>query len=365
MERPVFKPVGTPVEELDTPALVVDLEALEHNIRTVHGTFERGPSTLRPDASAHLCPALANMQLAVDGTAGGVAVSTLGEAEVFAQNGIDDILIANLLVTDSKMARACAIARRHRLTVTAERQDHVGRLSEAAARSGATLEVLVHVRSAVDGIGCGPGPESLSLANAIDSADGLTFAGLFADAGHRAAVGPNPVLASLEPVLGTKRDLEVAGLPVASLCVVGSDDLVASGGMDGVTEVVAGFYALMDQNHGAQFPSLQHAAKLLATVISHPEPDIAWVDTGQKATSIDTGLPVTDGAPGATVTGMSAEHGGLALEGDAQGMYEVGDKVWLVPSDIGNTANVYDYIQVARGGRLEAIWEVAARGQYR
>ena len=149
------------------------------------------------------------------------------------------------------------------------------------------------------------------------------------------------------------------------LVLLAAVDLVASGGMDGVTEVVAGFYALMDQKHGAQFPSLQHAAKLLATVITHPEPGIAWVDTGQKATSIDPGLPVVDGVPGATLMRMSAEHGGLALEGDAQGMFDIGDKLWLVPSDIGNSANVYDYIHVARDGKLEAIWEVAARGQYR
>ena len=365
MERPVFKPLGTAVEELDTPALVVDLEALEHNIRTVHRTFEHGPSTLRPDASAHLCPAVANMQLAVRGTAGGIAVSTLGEAEVFAQNGIDDILIANFLVTDSKIARACAIARQQRLSVTVERQDNVRHLSEAAAKSGATMGVLIHVRTASDGIGCEPGSESMSLANAIDSADGLRFAGLFADAGQGPAVGRVAGPTSLDPVLRAKGDMEAAGLPVETLCVAGSDDLVTSGGMEGVTEVVAGFYALMDQRHRTQFPSLQHAAKLLATVITHPEPGVAWVDTGQKATSIDTGLAVVDGARGATLTRMSAEHGGLVLEGDAEDMFEVGDRVWLVPSDIGNTANVYDYIQVARDGRLEAIWEVAARGQYR
>ena len=353
------------MEELDTPALVIDLEALDHNIRTVHGAFERGASTLRPDASAHLCPALANMQLAVDGTVGGVAVSTVGEAEVFAQSGIDDILIANLLVTDSKIARACAIARQHRLSVTAERHDNVRRLSEAAARIGATVEVLVHVRTATDGIGCEPGPESTSLANAIDSAEGLRFAGLFADAGHRPAVGPKAGPTSLEAVLGTRVDLEGAGLPVETVCVAGSDDLVASGGMDGVTEVVAGFYALMDQTHVARFPSLRRAAKLLATVITHPEPGVAWVDAGQKAASIDTGLPVVDGVPGVTLVRMSAEHGGLALDGEAEGMFDVGDKVWLIPSDIGNTANVFDYFQVARGGRLEAIWDVAARGQYR
>jgi 3-hydroxy-D-aspartate aldolase len=305
------------------------------------------------------------MQLAIAGTVGGVAVSTVGEAEVFAQSGVNDILIANLLVTESKIIRACAIARQQRLTVTVESHDNVERLSEAAARSGATLDVLVHVRTATDGIGCESGPVATSLASAIDGAPGLRFAGLFADAGQRPVIGPSAAPASLEGVLWTRDDLEGAGLPVDTVCVAGSDDLVATGGTDGVTEVVAGFYALMDQTHGDKFPSLRHAAKLLATVITRPEPGVAWVDAGQKAASIDTGLPAVDGVTGATLVRMSAEHGGLALDGDAEGMLDVGDKVWLVPSDVGNSANVFDYFQVARGGRLEASWDVAARGQYR
>ncbi|MDP6073311.1 MAG: DSD1 family PLP-dependent enzyme, partial [SAR202 cluster bacterium] len=156
-----------------------------------------------------------------------------------------------------------------------------------------------------------------------------------------------------------------AGLDVDTVCLAGAHDLASDDDSGVVTEVVTGVYALMDHNYGSLHPGLKHAAKLLTTVITHPELDLAWLDTGQKAASADTGLPAIDGIPGATLTRMSAEHGGVALEGDAQSEFEIGDKVWLIPADIANCANLYDYIYAAQDGKLVATWEVAARGRYR
>jgi D-serine deaminase-like pyridoxal phosphate-dependent protein len=128
--------------------------------------------------------------------------------------------------------------------------------------------------------------------------------------------------------------------------------------------VIAGAYALMDDRHTTYHSNLRHAAKILTTVITHPEPEVAWLDTGQKASSVDTGLPAVDGVSGVSLSRMSAEHGGLVVKGDAQETLSIGDKVWLIPSDIGNCANVYDFIHAAENGALEAVWDVAARGQY-
>ena len=120
----------------------------------------------------------------------------------------------------------------------------------------------------------------------------------------------------------------------------------------------------MDNRHTDFHTNLSHAARILTTVITHPEPDVAWLDTGQKASSIDTGLPKVDGTSGVNLARMSAEHGGLVVDGDAQNSLGIGDKVWLIPSDIGNCLNVYDYIHVIRNGKLETMWNVEARGQY-
>jgi len=158
--------------------------------------------------------------------------------------------------------------------------------------------------------------------------------------------------------------VEKAGMEVGTVSVGGTHNYEIVGAMAGVTEVHSGSYALMDQRYSQYRPQFQPAAKVLATVTSRPEPGLAIIDTGQKAIGADTGLPVVDGILGASVLSLSAEHGSLKLEGDADRSLDLGDKLWLVPWDIGTCANLYDYIHAARGGRLEAVWQVAARGRY-
>ena len=137
MERPIMKPIGAPAEELDTPSLVVDLSALESNINHFHSRFldSQGPK-LRPHIQSHLSPAIAHMQLRAPGTVGGIAVSTLGQAETFAQQGFHDILITNLVVTASKISRAAALAKRIGLTIGADSHRNISDLGMAATSAG-------------------------------------------------------------------------------------------------------------------------------------------------------------------------------------------------------------------------------------
>jgi 3-hydroxy-D-aspartate aldolase len=361
MERPVFKPVGTPVEELDTAALVVDIESVKHNIAVVHGAFDSGPSLIRPDVHAHLCPAIAAMQLDSPGTVGGVAATTVGEAEIFAENGVSDILIRSLLVTKQKITRACGMAARCSIKVVVESEANAKMLSQAASDAGVELGVLVQVRSVGGHIGAASTDDALALTRAIITLPGLEFKGLYAE-GHSEDQSPDSK--TIQTLLETRDVLSGAGIEVSIVSVSADDRLIDAGGADGITEVIAGAYALMDNRHTAYHSNLRHAAKILTTVITRPEPDVAWLDTGQKAASIDTGLPQVDGTSGVSLTRMSAEHGGLVVDADAQDSFNIGDKVWLIPSDIGNCANVYDFIHAADNGKLEAVWDVSARGQY-
>jgi D-serine deaminase-like pyridoxal phosphate-dependent protein len=361
MERPVFKPVGTPVEELDTPALVVNIESVKHNIATVHGAFDSGPSLIRPDVHAHLCPAIAAMQLDSPGTVGGVATTTVGEAEVFAENGVSDILIRSLLVTRQKITRACGLAGRCSIKVVVESEANAKMLSQGASDAGVELGVLVQVRSVGGHIGAASTDDALAVTRAIVTLPGLAFKGLYAE-GH--SENQSPDSKTIQTLLETRDVLAGAGIEVSIVSVSADDALIDAGGADGITEVIAGAYALMDNRHTAYHSNLRHATKILTTVITRPEPDVAWLDTGQKAASIDTGLPQVDGTSGVSLTRMSAEHGGLVVETDAQDSFNIGDKVWLIPSDIGNCANVYDFIHAADNGKLKAVWDVSARGQY-
>jgi D-serine deaminase-like pyridoxal phosphate-dependent protein len=178
MERPIFKPVGTPVEHLDTPALVVDLAILERNIDTLHAFFRQHEAKVRPHLESHRCPAIAHKQLAAGGTVGGICVSTVGQAEVFAEHGFTDILVASEIVPAQKIDRLCALARHASMTVAVDQPQNVRDLSNAARTHGVTLHVVVDVHTRGNGCGVEPGQPALDLAKLVQQAPHLEFAGL-------------------------------------------------------------------------------------------------------------------------------------------------------------------------------------------
>ena len=368
MERPIFKPAGTPVEELDTPALVVDVALLQRNIETVHSFFTGREVKVRPHIEAHLCPAIAHRQLAVEGTTGGVSVSTAGQAEVFAAEGIRDLFVANEVVTGQKMTRLCAVAHQAKVTVAVDNPRNVTDWSEAAQESGVTINAVVDVDTRLGRCGVQPGRPAVDLAVAVAQAPGLEFAGLMTYEGAIIADDPAEVeresRAAIQQLLDTREAVEAAGLPVSVVSAGGTHNYDIAGSMSGVTEVPAGSYALMDARYIGQREELSVAAKIISTVTSLPEPDMMVLDAGHKANGSDLGLPLADNLPG-EVFSLSAEHGRIKLAEPSTPEFDLGDKVWLVPLSAGDCSNVYDYMQVVRDGKLEAVWPVSARGRYR
>ncbi len=364
MERPIFKPVGTPSVQLDTPALVVDLDLLDRNIGTVHSFFAGREAKLRPHVEAHRCPTIAHRQLAAEGTVGGITVNTIGQAEHFAGAGFPDIFIASPVVTGAKIQRLCSLANRCRVTVAADNPQNVNDLSEAASRAGATLDVLVDVNTRLDRGGVEPGQPSVDLASLASKAEGLHFSGLTTYEGTIFDDVATETRNALQPLIDTREMVERAGLDVEVVSAGGTHNYEVVGDMSGITQVPAGSYALLDQRYRSFLPQLQPAARVLATVTSRPEPTVVITDTGQKAIGADGGEPVVEGLPGATIAGLSAEHGNLTLGSPSSSEPDLGDKLWFVPWDIGTCANLYDYIHVVRNDRLEAVWQVSARGLY-
>lgn len=368
MERPIIKPIGTPVEELDTPALVVDMDVLEENIRRVHSSFEGTEAKLRPYVETHRCPAIAHKQLTVSGTNGGVSVASVGEAEVFARSGISDILIVNEVVGAQKIARLCALARQARVTVAVDSAANAASLSEAAQGMGVTLNAIIDVNTGQDRSGVGPGQPSLEIARAVVNCEGLNLAGLMSlddDDFSSDADGVEAESRSrIQQTLDTRELLEGNGIAVETVCVSAQQPHLASE-VSGVTEVINGAYALMDIRHSAFLPELEPAAKVLAAVSSLPEPGVAILDTGRKAMGDDYGFPIIAGREEFEVASMSAEHGKLQWQDGADVSLSLGDRIWFTPMDVGACVNVYDYIQAVRGGKLEAVLEISARGLYR
>lgn len=384
MERPIIQPVGTPAEELDTPALVVDLGVMEQNIAVLHDALNgsnggsAGQVLVRPHVSCHGCPEIAQIQLAAAGNTGGVAVSSLGEAEAFAGgNGddsagdgpaaIDDILIAGRVITAAKIRRLVTLAGRIKMSVAVDHVRNVEDLSAAAQAAGATLGILVDIDAGYGFGGVSAGRDAVDLARSVMDAPGLSLEGIMAYEGPVAIADSDERAAEtrrrLQPILDTRSDLEQAGIEVAAVSAGSTYSYDAVSQMSGITEVQAGVYPLMDVETLRVRPEFQPAAKILATVISHPVAGRAVVDAGHKTTGPDFGVPVLEGFPGAVAARFSAEHGILDLEGQATEQLTANDKVHLVPFNLALCVNQYDYIRAVRDGTLVGYWRVAGRGQ--
>lgn len=372
MERPIFQPAGTPVDELDTPALVVDLDLMESNIRTYQGYFAGTGVTVRPVVTSHLCPQVARRQLASPGSRG-IAATTVGEAEVFAAAGFNDLLLANQVVTASKIRRLCALASQAGISVAVDRAGNVAQLSEAAAASGADLGVLVEIEAGMGRCGVAPGADAVALARAVNAAAGLHFRGIMATVpgptGDDPADHARQTRQNLQTALNAKDLLESAGLSVPEVSVGGAHCHAAAAELPGITEVRAGRYPLMDVRLQTHLPELSLAAVVLSTVISRPTADMAVLDAGHKATGPDQGRPVLQGHPGATAARFSAEHGVVELESNNLGQSQYdglspGQKARLAPYELATCVNQYDYIRAIRRGKLEGYWPLSARGRF-
>ncbi|MCH7653993.1 MAG: alanine racemase [Chloroflexi bacterium] len=246
---------------------------------------------------------------------------------------------------------------------------------QAAARTQNREQLFVPDGHCADGgyvntgrnlCGVEPGQPALELAKAVAGSEGLTFAGLMSieradlDGDKQAERSKQ----SIQRLLDTRELLESNGLSVDIVSIGGTHDYEIAGATAGVTEVPAGAYALMDARHGPHRPQLTPAARVMATVTSRPEPGVVILDSGKKAIGDDTGMPLAEALPDHTVAALSAEHGRLMVE-DGDSDLKLGDKVWLTPWDLGGSANVYDFMQGVRNGRLEAVLDISARGRYR
>ena len=368
MERPIFQPVGTPVEQLDTPALVLDLDVMDRNIKTFQGYFADALAKPRPVVTSHLCPQIARRQLDAGGTNGGIAVTTLGEAEVFASSGFSDILLANEVVTVSKIRRLCALANQTSIGIAVDNPDNALQLSSGAVEMKVELRVLIEIEAGLGRCGISPGVEAIKLAQMVSGLPGLKLDGIMGSVpGPKGADDHSDhdakTRANLQVVLDTKESIEQSGVALPVVSVGGTHCYAQAIRMPGVTEVRAGRYPLMDYRLKSFLPELNPAAKILASVISHPVDAMAVLDAGHKSTAPDQGRPVLEGLEGGSATRFSAEHGIVDLEGDAQSKLKVGAKAWLVPYELGASVNQYDYFRAAKNGKLEGFWPISARGR--
>lgn len=369
MENPIVKPIGTDVLELDTPAVVLDLDVLDFNIKSMADFFEDGKTPkLRPYASIHRCPAIAHKQISAGGTVGGICVSTLDQAEVFADSGITDILLVNFVITKRKIDRLLALAKRIQISVVVETTANLNLLADVFSTENISIDVFLLINSGGD-LGCLPGETSINLAQAINAASGVKFKGIVGFYEGFNSYFPIHDIEShknnIEKIVETKKAIEQKGLEVEEFCLGATFDYEWVSSINGVTQILAGGYALMDSNLERLETNFIPAARVLGTVTGTPEDGIVITDAGQKSIGADAGTGVVSDWQGLKLESLSAEHGTVLVEDSCTKYPEIKDKMWFVPWDMGGCLNSHDYINGAREGKLEVVWEITARGNYR
>ena len=357
--------IGTPVEELDTPALLLDLAAFERNVARMAAFFADKPAAIRPHSKTHKCPQIALRQL--EAGAIGITCAKVSEAEVMAGAGIKDILVANQVPGRLKIDRATDLAGRCELMVAVDDAENVRQLSEASAAKGVELRVLVEVDVGMGRCGVRPGGPALTLARQVDKAPGLKLVGLMAYEGHLVMVEDpgeraDRVRADLEPLADTVALLDRDGLPVGIVSSGGTGTYDITGTLPFVTEIQCGSYVLMDNKYRTIQPEFEPSLTLLSTVVSRPVPERIVVDAGLKSMTTEFGWPLPLDGEGLSVIYLSEEHGKLGLSEPGRFDGRPGDRIRFMPSHCCTTVNLHEAFHVIQDGKLVDVWPIAARG---
>lgn len=359
------------VDQIDTPALVIDLDAFERNLKSLADAAAAAGVKLRPHAKTHKSPVIALKQMALGAV--GACCQKVSEAEALVLGGVPDVLVSNQIVGATKLRRLMALARQARMATCVDDEIHIDMLEAAAAEAGAALDVLVEVNMGGNRCGVEPGEPALRLAQRISRSHRLRFRGLQAyhgSAQHRRTPTErrDAIAQAVERARVTRDLIEGSGIACPEVTGAGTGTFALEAASGVYTELQCGSYVFMDADYarnlgedGQPMRMFEHALFVLATIMSRPTDDRAVCDAGHKAAAIDSGFPVVHGFDEAEYMRAADEHGLLSLKRPTNRLC-IGDRVKLIPGHCDPTVNLHDWYVGLRGDRVEAIWPVAARG---
>lgn len=363
LQPPPAEP-GMREEEVDTPALLLDLDAFEHNLDTMAALLAPTGARLRPHAKTHKSPVVAAQQIARGAV--GQCVQKVGEAEALAWGGVPDILVSNEVMGPRKLARFAALSGIARVAICADDERQVAAIEAAAEAAGRRLRILVEIDVGSGRCGVQPGPEAVALAERIAASRHLEFGGLQAYHGtaqHKRSPGERQEIvgAAVERTRRTVEQLRQRGLACAIVGGAGTGSFPIESASGVYTEIQAGSYCFMDADYALneEPPPFRQALFVLSTVMSVPRAGLAMIDAGHKAVPLGWGMHPVLGRPELHYVSAADEHGVLRCEGAAP---VLGEKLRLVPAHCDPTVDRYDWYVGIRRGRVECLWPVAARG---
>lgn len=363
--------LGDSLDALDTPAMIVDLALMEANIARLMEYFRATRVAVRPHLKTVKSPELARLLLQA-GAVGG-CVAKVSEAEVMAEAGIEDLLITSEIVGAPKLARLVALVRDHpRSKVVVDSLVGAQVLNQAMRDAQLHIDVLLDLNVGQNRCGVMPGEAVHTLAQAIGEMEHLTLIGVQGYEGHLQHVHDpeerkRRCQEAMRLLATTATDLREMGFPIATVTTGGTGTAEICAQYPDITEVQPGSFVFMDTDYrNALGPVYANALTILSTVISQSVPHRAVVDAGLKSLSIDSGMPELKEFPEVRYRPGGDEHGILTWDESVAGANEVlqvGTRVEFVPSHIDTTINLHDMYYAYRDGKLEAIWQVTARGK--
>jgi D-serine deaminase-like pyridoxal phosphate-dependent protein len=346
-------------KDIDTPALLVDLDVMDQNLETMARFFCNRPAKLRPHFKNHRVLELAKRQL--EHGAIGITCARLWQAERLANFGIRDILIANEIAGEAPLRRFVELSREVPVLVAVDNAKVVADFGRLARAAKTDVHLLVDVDLGLKRCGVAPGEPALVLARMVLE-QGLRFRGLMGYEGHLQPLVPGPekqkvVTEAMQSLISTRKLIESAGIPVEIVSCGGTGDYSIAGGYPGVTENQAGSFLLMDTWYAPFAPDFKVALSVLVTVISKTPGERIVADAGCKVLSGERGLPSVKGIAGLKLKALHAEHAPIEILDPAVNV-EVGDKIEIAVQYHDGTINLHDRMYGVRNGEVERIFTI-------
>lgn len=362
------------INELDTPALIVDLDKLDRNLQKMAAFCKSHKVGLRPHTKTHKCLEIARMQMNLGAI--GLAVAKVGEAEVMVDTGCRDIMIAYPIWGRDKLDRLMPLAKKTSLTVVPDSFEVAEAISKRAVEAGVSINIIVESDVGFHRTGIPAGPDVVKAAKKMQSLPGVKFKGLMIYPGH-IWFGPNFKEESWVDVKQKATMLimmfKEAKLPLDVVSTGGTPSSPRLNELGGITETRMGTYPFMDMNtvNGTNFSRDDCALMILATVVSVSVPGGAIIDGGSKTFSGDGSILGPEGGYGYVMEDagikffkMNEEHGYLNISGASRKL-KVGDKLRVIPNHVCAAFNMHDVVFGFRGNKVETEWKIAARGKIR
>jgi D-serine deaminase-like pyridoxal phosphate-dependent protein len=346
-----FPPLGTPKDELDTPALCIDLDAFEANVREAADLCRQHGVQWRPHAKCHKSPDVARRL--IEAGAIGLTCAKLGEAEVFAAAGIPDLLVANPLAGPQKVERLVELRRKADVITCLDHFDQARPISAAMQAAGQHVRAVLEIDIGMQRAGVLPGRPAVELAKRVAELSGIDLVGVMGYEGHLLLIEDQGekaarICAALEQLVETKNRIEAAGLACPVVSCGGTGSLAFAVQQPGITEIQAGGLIFMDAfyRHKCHVERFRYALTLLTTVVSRPAADRAVIDAGRKTMNIELHLPIV-----------------MDREDIAAQDLKIGDRLEFVPGYGDFTTVLHNHFHILQDNRLVDIWPLTARGR--